>query len=191
MVKFLWLILLRPIERFLAQWISVSTEPSAFVRERIRLGDTTNFLRAAGFFLSAVSTAFLAEVALLSLLGIGDLAEALYWLAILLTSIPFVLFCFVLVRLVAALSLREVLHPSFYPIGAGIFAGAAFALVASGHLCRHNALLRIHAYPGRCHESRKREAAYHRDWSRRRRQPRSRWSPLRCDPLSLALEARL
>jgi hypothetical protein len=70
-IKFLRLILLRPIERFLAQCISISTEPSAFVRERIRLGDTTNFLRAAGFFLSAISTAFLAEVATLYLLGIG------------------------------------------------------------------------------------------------------------------------
>jgi hypothetical protein len=66
MVKFLQLILLRPIERFLAQWIAVSTEPSAFVRERVHLGDTTNFLRAAGFFFSAISTAFLAEVATLT-----------------------------------------------------------------------------------------------------------------------------
>jgi hypothetical protein len=45
MIKFLRLTFLRPFERFLAQWISVSTEPSAFVRERIRLGDTTNFLK--------------------------------------------------------------------------------------------------------------------------------------------------
>ena len=36
-----------------------------------------------------------------------------------------------LVRLVAPLSLKDVLHLSFYPVGAGIFAGAAFALVAS------------------------------------------------------------
>lgn len=131
MVKFFRLTLLRPIERFLAQCISVSTEPSAFVRKHIRLGDTTNFLRAAKFFLSAISTAFLAEVATLYLLGIGNLAEPYYWLFILLTSIPFVLFCFLLVRLVAPLSFKDVLHLSFYPIGAGIFTGAAFALVAS------------------------------------------------------------
>ena len=131
MVKFLRLTLLRPIERFLAQWISVSTEPSAFVRERIRLGDTTNFLRAAGFFVSAISSAFLAEVATLYLLGIGSLTEPYYWLFILLTSIPFVLFSFLLVRLVAPLSFKDVLHLSFYPIGAGVFTGAAFALVAS------------------------------------------------------------
>jgi hypothetical protein len=131
MVRFFRLILLRPLERFLAQWISVSTEPSAFVRERIRLGDTTNFLRAVYFFLSAISTAFLAEVATLYLLGIGDLAEPFFWLFILLTAIPFVLFCFLLVWFVAPLSFKDVLHLSLYPIGAGVFAGAAFALVAS------------------------------------------------------------
>ena len=60
---------------FLAQWISVGTEPSAFVREHIRLGNTTNFLRAISFFFFAVSTAFLAEVATLYLLGIGGAAE--------------------------------------------------------------------------------------------------------------------
>src|SRR4029078_11726042 len=75
-VTFLRLTLLRPIERFLAQCVSISSQPSAFVREHVHLGDTTNFLRAAGFFVSAVSTAFLAEVATLHLLGIGDLAEA-------------------------------------------------------------------------------------------------------------------
>jgi hypothetical protein len=131
MLKFVRLILLRPVERFLAQWLSVSTEPSTFVRERIRLGDTTNFLRAGGFFLSAISTAFLAEVATLHLLGIGDLAEPYYWLFILLTSIPFVLSCFLLVRFVAPLSFKDVLHLSFHPIGAGVFSGAVFALVAS------------------------------------------------------------
>ena len=89
MIKFFRLTFLRPIERFLAQWIAVSTEPSAFVRERIRLGDTTNFLRAGSFFLSAISTSFLAEVATLYLLGIGNLAEPYFWLFILLTSIPF------------------------------------------------------------------------------------------------------
>ena len=130
MVKFLRLVT-RPIERFLAQWVWVSTRPSTFVRERIRLGDTTNFLRAGGFFLSAISTAFLAEVATLHLLGIGDLTEPYYWLFILLTSIPFVLICFSLVRFVAPLSFKDVLHLSFHPIGAGVFAGAAFALVAS------------------------------------------------------------
>lgn len=113
-VRFFRLTLLRPIERFLAQWISISTEPSAFVRERIRLGDTTNFLRAAGFFLSAISTAFLAEVATLYLLGIGNLTEPYYWLVILLTSIPFVLFSFLLVRLVAPLSFKDVLHRSHH-----------------------------------------------------------------------------
>jgi hypothetical protein len=124
-------LLLRPIERFLAQWISVSTEPTAFVRERVHLGDSTNFLRAVGFFVSAVSSAFLAEVATLHLLGIGNLTEPYYWLFILLTSIPFVLICFLLMRFVTALSFRDVVHLSFYPLGAGVFAGAAFALAAS------------------------------------------------------------
>jgi hypothetical protein len=130
MIKFI-LMTLRPTGRFLAQCISTSTQPSAFVRESIRLGDTTNFLRAANFFLSAISTAFLAEVATLYLLGIGSLTEPLYWLFILLTSIPFVLFCFLLLRFVAPFSLRDVLHVSFYPIGTGIFVGALIALVAS------------------------------------------------------------
>ena len=130
-VTFFRLTFLRPVERFFARVISISTEPTAFVRERIHLGDTTNFLRAAGFFVSAISTAFLAEVATLYLLGIGNLAEPYYWLFILLTSIPFVLICFLLVRFVAPLSLKDVLHLSFYPIGAGVFVGAAFALVAS------------------------------------------------------------
>lgn len=126
-----FLISLRPIQRFLAQWVSVSTEPSAFVRERIRLGDTTNLLRGAKFFLSAISSAFLAEVATLYLLGIGNLTEPYYWLFILLTSIPFVLISFLLVKLVAPLSFKDVLHLSFHPMGAGVFTGAAFALVAS------------------------------------------------------------
>ena len=129
--KFLRLTFLRPIERFLAQVISISTDPTAFVRERVHLGDTTNFLRAAGFFVSAISTAFLTEVATLYLLGIGNLTEPYYWLFILLTSIPFVVLCFLLVRLVAPLSFKDVLQLSFYPIGAGVFVGAAFALVAS------------------------------------------------------------
>jgi hypothetical protein len=124
-------LLLRPVERFLAQCISISTEPSAFVRECVHLGDTTNLLRAANFFFSTVCTAFLAEVATLYLLGIGNIAEPYYWLFILLTSIPFVLFSFLLVRLVAPLSFKDVLHLSLYPIGAGVFTGAALALMAS------------------------------------------------------------
>jgi len=85
-------LLLQPVERFLAQWISVSTEPATFVQERIRLGDTTNFFRTANFFLSAISTAFLAEVAIVQLLGTGKLTQPYYLLVVLLTSIPFVLF---------------------------------------------------------------------------------------------------
>ena len=106
MLRFFQL-LLRPFQRFFAQWIAVSTAPTAFVREHVRLGDTTNFLRAISCFFSAISTAFLAEVATLYLLGIGGLAEPYYWLFILLTSIPFVLFCFLLVRLVAPLSFKD------------------------------------------------------------------------------------
>ena len=132
MLKFVRLSLLRPIERFLTQWIWVSTAPASFVRERIRLGDATNFYRAGGFFLSAISTAFLAEGATLSLLGIGNLSEAYYWLFILLTSAPFILLCFPLVRLVSHLSFKDTVHLSLYPIGAGAFAGAALALVAAG-----------------------------------------------------------
>jgi len=130
-IQFFRLTFVRPVERFLAQVISVSTEPTAFVRERIHLGDTTNFLRAAGFFVSAISTAFLAEVATLYLLSIGDLTEPYYWLFILLTSIPFVLICFLLIGLVTPLSFKDVLHLSFYPIGTGVFVGAAFALLTS------------------------------------------------------------
>jgi len=78
-----------------------------------------------------VCTAFLAEVVTLYLLGIGNLTEPYYWLFILVTSIPFVLFSFLLVRLVAPPSFKDVLHLSFYPIGAGVFTGAALALVAS------------------------------------------------------------
>lgn len=43
---------------------------------------------------------------------------------ILLTSIPFVLICFLFVRFVVPLSFKDVLHLSLYSIGAGIFAGA-------------------------------------------------------------------
>jgi hypothetical protein len=124
-------LLLRPFERFLGKVIAISTTPSAFVRERIRLGDTTNFLRATGFFLSAISTAFLAEVATLYLLGIGNLTEPYYWLVMLVTTIPFILFCFLAIRIVSPLSLKDVLHLSLYPIGAGIFAGAALTLLAA------------------------------------------------------------
>ena len=70
-----------------------------------------------------------AEVATLYLLGIGNLAEPYYWIFIVLTAISFVLICFLLVRLVAPL--KDVLHLSFHPIGAGVFAGAFFALLAS------------------------------------------------------------
>ena len=80
--EFVRLTLLRPIERFLTRVISISTEPAAFVGGHIRLGDTTNFLRAAGFFVSAISTAFLAKVATLYLLKIGHLTEPYYWLFI-------------------------------------------------------------------------------------------------------------
>ena len=52
-------------------------------------------------------------------------------MVIVLTSIPFVLICFLLVRFVAPLSLKDILHLSLYPIGAGIFTGAAFTLVAA------------------------------------------------------------
>ena len=130
--QFLRLTFLRPIERFLGQVISISTDPTAFVRERIHLGDTTYFLRAVGFFVSAISTAFLAEVATLYLSGIGDLTEPYYWTFILLDLDPF------RSRLLLApsdllhrLSFKDVLHLSFYPIGAGVFVGAVFALVAS------------------------------------------------------------
>jgi hypothetical protein len=50
MVTLFRLTLLRPVEAFLAQWFSVSTEPSAFVREQIRLGDTATFFRGLKFF---------------------------------------------------------------------------------------------------------------------------------------------
>ena len=49
----------------------------------------------------------------------------------------------------------------------------------------------FHAHPGRCHEDRRREAAYRRDRSWRWRQSRSWRSALRCNRLSLALEACL
>jgi hypothetical protein len=72
MLKFVRLMLLRPVERFLAQWISISTKPSAFVRERIRLGDTTNFLRASSFFVPfsfiAIHSCFYSEAAWLDAL---------------------------------------------------------------------------------------------------------------------------
>src|SRR5206468_11938605 len=58
-------------------------------------------------------------------------AELYYWFFVLLTSIPFVLICFLLIRFVAPLSFKDVLHLSFYPIGAAVFAGAAFALVTA------------------------------------------------------------
>jgi hypothetical protein len=131
LLTFVRLVLLRPIERFLTQWIAVSTAPGTFAKESIRLGDNTNFLRAGGFFFSAISTAFLAEVATLNLLGIGGMIEPYYWLFVLLTSIPFVIAAFFVLKFVAPIPFKDALHLSFYPIGAGIFTGAAFALVAS------------------------------------------------------------
>jgi len=131
MLKFFGLAFLRPVWRFLAQWISVSTAPSTFARERIRLGDSLNFFNAANFFVYAIFGAVLAEVTTLHLLDIGDLAEPYYWLFILLTSVTFVLLSFLMVRLVSSSSLKDVLHLSFHPIGAGVFRGAAFALVAA------------------------------------------------------------
>ena len=70
-------------------------------------------------------------MATLYLLGIGNLTEPYFWLFILLTSMPFVIVCFLLVRLVAPLSFKDVLDLLFHPIGAGVFTGAAFALVSS------------------------------------------------------------
>ena len=131
MSKFFGLAFLRPVGRFLAQWISVSTAPIIFTRERIRLGDSLNFFNAANFFVYAIFGALLAEGTTTHVLGIGELSEPYYWIFILLTSIPFVLICFVLIRLVAPFSLKDVLHLLLYPIGAGVFAGAVFALVAS------------------------------------------------------------
>jgi hypothetical protein len=48
--QFLRLTFVRPVERFLAQVISISTEPTLFVRERIHLGDTTNFFPGCRLF---------------------------------------------------------------------------------------------------------------------------------------------
>ena len=95
------LLLIRHSQRFLANCIAVSTQPTAFFRERIHLGDTTSFFRAGNFFLSAISTAFAAEIATLSLFGISEATEPYYWLVTVLFSIPFFLICFLLVRLVA------------------------------------------------------------------------------------------
>ena len=54
-----------------------------------------------------------------------------YWAFFLLTSIAFVLFSFLLIRLVEPLPFKDVLHLTFHPIDAGLFAGAAFTLVVS------------------------------------------------------------
>jgi hypothetical protein len=64
-------------------------------------------------------------------LGIGNLTEPFFWVAVLLIGVPFVFCCFVFVRFVAPLTFKDVLHLSLYPIGAGVFTGAAFTLVAS------------------------------------------------------------
>jgi hypothetical protein len=50
---------------------------------------------------------------------------------VLLASIPVVIFCYVLLRLVAALTLKDVLHLLMYSGGAAIFAGASLSLAAS------------------------------------------------------------
>jgi len=120
MIKFFRL-MLRPIERFLAQCISISTEPRTFVQERVHLGDSTNFLRATGFFFSAISTAFLAEIATLQLLGIEDVGEPFYWAFILLTTIPFVLFSFLLVRACCPAILQGRSAPLLLPHRCGSF----------------------------------------------------------------------
>ena len=82
MIKFLRLILLRPIERFLAQCISISTEPSAWF-ENESFGRHDQLCPSCRFLSLRNSTAFLAEVATLQLLGIGGLTEPYYWLFIL------------------------------------------------------------------------------------------------------------
>jgi hypothetical protein len=115
MLKFFGLAFLRPVGRFLANWISVSTAPSTFARERIRLGDSLNFFNAANFFVYAIFGAVFAEVTALHLLDIGDLTEAYYWLFIVLTSIPFVLLCFLLLRLVTPLCSRMFCISRFIP----------------------------------------------------------------------------
>ena len=69
MSKFFGLAFLRPVGRFLAQWISVSTAPIIFTRERIRLGDSLNFFNAANFFVYAIFGAVFAEVTALHLLA--------------------------------------------------------------------------------------------------------------------------
>ena len=125
------LLLLRPLERFLPDWIALSTQPISFVRNRIRLGDESNFLRATNFFLLAVSLAFLAEVATVWMLGIGSLVEPIYWLFAVVTSIPFIVICFLLVRPFARISPKGALHLTLHPLGAGIFSGAVLGLVAA------------------------------------------------------------
>ena len=67
MIKFLRL-MLRPIQRFLAQCISISIQPRTFVQERVHLGDTTNFLRRPAFSFQRFPP-HLAEIATLHLLG--------------------------------------------------------------------------------------------------------------------------
>jgi len=59
MIKFFWLTL-RPVERFLAQWRSVSTEPRTFVRERIRLAarallGAKSMRKSSNIFVSALA----------------------------------------------------------------------------------------------------------------------------------------
>jgi hypothetical protein len=123
---------LRPTERLFADCVLIGARPSTFARESIHLGDSTNFVRATRFFAAAISAAFLFEIASLYALGVGKLNEPYYWLFILLTSIPFVLICFVLLRPVARVPFKDVLHVSLYAIGAGVFAGAGLSPVVSG-----------------------------------------------------------
>lgn len=130
MFKFFQL-LARPFQRFVPQWIAVSTEPGKFVRQRVVLGDTTNFVRAAHFFATAVGFAFLAEVGMLGALGVSGGSEPFYWLAVILLALPFVLLAYLFVRLFAPISFKDSIHLSLYPIGAGLLTGAVIALLAA------------------------------------------------------------
>src|SRR5262249_16247217 len=60
-----------------------------------------------------------------------DIAQTYYWLFVILRQIPFILVAFLLLRLVTSLSLKDVVHLSLYPLGAGVFTGTVLAFVAS------------------------------------------------------------
>ena len=92
-----FVISLRPIQRFLAQWVSVLSRQVRLFENAFVWATRQTSLGAPNFSFSVISSAFLAEVATLYLLGIGNLTEPHYWLFILLTSIPFVLISFLLV----------------------------------------------------------------------------------------------